>query len=487
MKKVILGAAALIFAAGMYGQANPAPPQAPAQALGLTSSSPDPNANMGESVQNGNANKVLIQQAGTNQMVYTKQDDGTGTGGNRAWIAQTGQVSGASGVENAAEVHQSGSLNQSKTLQEGDYNEALTRQGQNNLASSENKAFIHQGTGQQAQDNKAGVDQDGIKNQARTLQTYDNSVAWTKQVGDENTSDIKQNAGPNQTDGHKAEVDQTGDDNASWINQYGAGATNEAVTFQLGTENNAIQVQQNTAGSGGSVNNAMISQGDFFTGNFFPSIWSDLVALDGSIDDGSYNGASHAATAFQFQQGTDNLADIRQFSDAPAGGNYAEQNQIGDSNKSFMVQNLYGTSTGGDNYGRQDQTGDNNIAGLSQAGLNHKAYQRQYGDGNEALSTQRGNGNLLNTYQGGNDNYVESLQHGTANQALLVQKGGHSFSLKQNEGDFTGGGNFANVLQLGPDGDFIDDAENCIFPNQETVPTFTDISTYTIDAPCPGC
>src|SRR5690606_29747544 len=104
MKKVILGAVALIFAVGMYGQANPQPPQAPTQAVGVPNNSPDPLANRGESVQNGNDNKVRVQQAGTIQGVYTFQDDGTGTGDNRADVMQTGNITGASGEANMAEV-----------------------------------------------------------------------------------------------------------------------------------------------------------------------------------------------------------------------------------------------------------------------------------------------------------------------------------------------------------------------------------------------
>ena len=153
MKKAILCAAALMFGTMAFAQVSGAPTASAVPALPGAAA----NANTGESIQNGNDNKVRVRQAGTSQSVYTNQNDGSGSGGNLAAVQQTGLVNPTSGIANLAEVLQSGSANQSTTLQEGDYNNAVTRQGQNDDSSARNKAWIRQGTGQQAESNHAAI------------------------------------------------------------------------------------------------------------------------------------------------------------------------------------------------------------------------------------------------------------------------------------------------------------------------------------------
>ena len=162
MKKVVLSAIALFVGAIGFSQVTD----------GDGNSSSDPTviaalpgagagANTGLSVQYGNAQRVRVRQAGTRQSAYTVQDNGSGAGGNQAFVRQTGAVGPNSGVLNAAEVLQSGTTNSSLTRQEGDRNKANTRQGQNNDASANNKAYIRQGNANQAERNFAQIDQDG--------------------------------------------------------------------------------------------------------------------------------------------------------------------------------------------------------------------------------------------------------------------------------------------------------------------------------------
>ncbi|TXD68690.1 hypothetical protein [Aequorivita lipolytica] len=246
----------------MYAQApNPSTPDVPTNAIGVPNNSPDPLANRGLSTQNGTANKVMVVQVGTQNGVWTDQDDGAGSGENLARIRQTGQIQpGVSAELNQADVYQRGSDNQSTTLQEGDANEAVTNQGATNTASADNKAWIRQGTGNQAQDNKASIRQDGDDNLGLIRQTYDSSEAKTTQVGDENKSSTVQIASPNLTDGHRAETYQNGMENESWINQQGNGAENIGDVYQNGNNNYADQQQFNTSLSGGTYNEAAVNQ-----------------------------------------------------------------------------------------------------------------------------------------------------------------------------------------------------------------------------------
>ena len=480
MKKLIFSAIALLAGTFAFAQLNPAPygPQyvGPAPTATLQPALPGAasGANTGLSVQNGNANKVRVQQAGTSQSVYTFQDDGNGTGGNHAKVMQTGAVQAISGVENAAEVLQSGSDNRSQTKQEGDYNSAITRQGQNDLSSSGNKAGIRQGTGQQAENNVAVIDQDGENNEGSIQQTYDNSEAWTIQSGTANQSMVNQNAGPNGTAGHYAYTEQLGDDNQNAIIQSGDGQSNWAFAYQTGDNNLSKQVQdQADAVGSGFVNYAMVDQGSMKDG-LISDIKTSLDAVDSRINDDALNPTTTNSVAIQNQEGGDLDAESHQFGNA----NHSEQYQSGYGNDAYMLQNSYGTG----NYGRQDQIGTQSIAGLAQSGSGNKAWQRQADDNNIVMSTQVGNGNLLNTFQDGNGNRGITSQYGTDNAALLVQRGGHSYTIEQD-----GTGNQANILQLGPNGNFNTDGIDCSFldPNNPTI-NYPDLD-FNLSDICSGC
>lgn len=491
MKKVILCVFALLTVSLGYSQVNDLLDKGLADdsdASSVPNLSPNPLANKGLSVQTGNSQKVLVQQAGTANAAWTVQENGSGIGENQARVRQTGNVGPFSGVANSAEVRQSGSLNQSTTAQEGDYNNALTRQGQNDGgASTSNKARIQQGVAQQGEYNFSNVTQDGLGNEAFTRQTYDNNDAWVTQAGDHNLSFVNQNGSPNGTDGHSGLVDQDGDFNESIIMQGGAGGRNDAKTLQLGNANHAKQVQTTDALTGSQGNNAIISQGDGGTPTFLNTsvLFGRIVPLDAGFQNGGFSGNSYNGVAFQFQAGHENEAEIHQFgADAPQGHNYGEQNQNGARNDAYIIQNAFGNPNGGANYARQDQMsgGDDNIAGIGQNGQGHKAYQRQFGDRNNAISTQRGTYNLVNTYQDGVDNWGTTKQVGQFNKALLVQKGTNSYMIDQN-----GVGNQAYSLQLGPDGNIWDDGENCYFEPQMDPMYIAPINSFDLDDICQGC
>jgi hypothetical protein len=473
MKKVIFCAVALMFTALGFsqvtdsnGNASPA-----ATTVGILPGAAA-TANSGLSIQNGDDQKVRVRQAGTNQSAYTNQDNGSGTGGNLARVMQTGEVSSASGVANRTDVLQSGTENQSTTKQEGDYNDAVTRQGQDNDASAWNKALIRQGTGQQAQDNYAAIDQDGDGNQAQTQQTYDNSDAWTQQTGTDNKSMIVQNAGPNQTDGHYAMNEQEGERNESFISQWGSGARNSAGALQVGNDNQAKQFQNATDGAGGTGNSAGISQGDISVGrgqsvaSEASTQWSAVSAnvqpsaIIGWVNPSDYN------RAIQTQVGSDNSAGVIQMGGRADGSNYGEQDQTGAGNNAGMVQGHF-YPTENSNYAKQEQNGADNSAGLAQTGSDNQSYQNQDGNANTSLAYQNGAGHKLNTHQFGDASTAYSNQHGAGNAALIVQYDGQSYTVEQNIGlglqDRSAGNNQADILQMGPDGDFGAGAVDCGF------------------------
>ena len=499
MKKIMLSAAALLIGAAMFAQV----PGAPVADQNLVpQNSADAEANAGLSIQNGNDNKVRVRQAGELNTSYTEQDNGSGVGGNLARVRQTGAVNGNvgdSGEDNAAEVRQSGSANQSTTRQEGDRNNAYTAQGQNNDASTGNKARIQQGIANQAEDNFAAIVQDGDNNQANTLQIVDNSDAWTRQIGDDNKSMITQDGAPEDTDGHLANNYQEGTGNENAIMQDGAGARNTALSTQYGDNNQAKQTQTTDALEGGIGNKAVNYQG--FTGAGAVQL-ADIVTADaifsdinnnvddtfsGSSTTGSVTNESFGGIVFQDQAGSDNEAYSVQYGSSVDGSNYIKQTQSGSGNDALAIQNRGGGPGGGDNEAEQFQAGDDNELGISQNGTGHKALQTQDGNRNKALSSQLDSGNLLNIHQRGDDNWATSAQRGDANAALLVQRDGQSFIAQQNLDGLGGGGNQIDALQLGPDGDFGTDGIDCGF-NEQMDPTMDyTIDPFDLGDVCPGC
>lgn len=493
MKKLMLFGAALLFSSVGFAQitgSTSATGVAPLPGAGV-------GANTGLSIQNGDDNKVRVRQAGEENSVLTTQDNGSGVGGNLAAVMQTGEVQASSGFQNAAEVNQSGTENQSTTIQEGDANNARTNQGQLDDSSSYNRARIQQGIGDQAEENFATIDQDGDSNLASTLQIYDNSDAWTRQLGDENKSMVVQNAGPNGSDGHEAYTEQEGDRNESSINQSSAGGRNVADVRQFGDDNKSKQLQTSHAGAGMTANRAGVRQGDpngdLSATPLAGALFGDLLDADPEALPvyGTPFPGSQGAVAFQTQNGKENEADILQFGGTVGASNYAEQEQAwGWGNDAAIIQGHYYEGEA-DNYAKQYQGGDNNRAGLGQSGSGHKGLQTQIGHRNGALSNQRGGGHLLNVHQRGNDNRAVTGQGGEANRALVVQYDGQSYKTEQNLDlgslDRSAGGNQIDVMQLGPDGDFHDAAIECDF-DEPMDPTMNyDVPELIIEDICPDC
>jgi len=488
MKKVILCAGALLFGSFAFAQVNGSAPTADET---VANHSTDATANRGETIQEGNANKVRVRQAGTRNSVYTNQDDGSGIGGNLGDIIQTGEVSGISGVANEVELRQSGSRNQSSMYQQGDRNNAVTLQGQNEDDSSNNRALISQGNNGQAERNFAAIEQDGDRNQATTNQRWDNNDAWTRQNGDRNGSMITQTAPPENSAGHAAISDQLGDRNEATITQTGAGARNTAEVSQFGDRNQAKQMQTATDAAANMGNTGYINQGYNFGGGIvsFPGdspLISNLVAdINANVAPGFFpvfvsSLESEGAKAKQIQNGKLQEAAINQLGGVNGRSNYAEQNQTsGWGNDAAIFQ--FSDGTGRDNYARQDQAGDNNNAGIGQNGNGHKALQTQDGHRNDALTAQVGSRNLSNTHQFGNENVGWISQDGTLNGALLTQRGGHSYTIDQ-----TGMRNQADIYQGNPGDDFGSLIE-CDFDEQMNIDMDFTVPPVVIDDVCPNC
>jgi len=487
MKKVILCAAALVFGTVAFAQVG----GAPEADTPVTNMSADADANRGQSVQNGNSNKVRVRQAGTRQSVYTNQEDGlNGSGGNLGIIIQSGEVGPNSGRRNAAELRQSGSINESTTVQQGNRNNAITLQGQNDDgASTGNKARIQQGNNGQAERNYAAIEQDGTTNQATTLQRWDNNDAWTRQLGTDNKSMIDQTAPPEDSEGHEAANLQIGDRNESSIAQRGEGARNLAQTGQEGDDNQAKQDQTATHSGAGMGNRAVVAQGTTeYLFNVVNSVQAlnDMTAsvnsdVDLLIENDPFNGESYGAKAKQIQVGKQQEAEIVQFGGSVGASNYAEQNQVsGWGNDASIIQGHFDLGEP-DNYARQDQGGDNNRAGLLQEGSGNKALQTQFGHRNDALTVQLGEGNLSNTHQRGNDNVGYASQEGNANRALIVQRHGQSYLSQQN-----GTGNQVDIYQGHPNDDFSNMIE-CDFDEQMNLDMDYTVPGLDIPNICPDC
>lgn len=500
MKKVILGAAALMIGAVAFAQENTA--TTPDILSGATldpveNKSTATDANRAATVQAGFSNKVQVAQAGTSQSAFVDQD-GIGEGLNVAQILQTGAVGEESGLLNAAAITQSGQNNGARAIQQGDVNAIIIDQ-EDGDGDGGNQAVVQQGTGQQAQFNAAEVYQTGTTNSANVLQTYDRSSALVEQAGVSNLVDIGQNAGNNLSDGHEAIALQVGANNEATVFQTGDDpaddtGSNTAFVGQFGSDNASKQLQSTIAGDGEVGETATINQGLDISGNFGTTLANQtqfdvvggLNTLDGDIfPDDSFN-ASNGAEAVQVQTGKMNEAEINQFGEP---GNEAQQMQSGWAQDAFIVQNANGTDAGGNNLAIQTQSGDRNTAGISQNGFNHKAQQVQSSNRNVALSAQRGEGNVVSTNQSGPRNHAHTLQNGQFNEILVVQEGGHSAMVSQNAGAFgpTNGFNEANIYQTGPNGDISTQGFDCEVGEIMTIDELTPVSVSIDALNCPTC
>ena len=97
----------------------------------------------------------------------------------------------------------------------------------------------------------------------------------------------------------------------------------------------------------------------------------------------------------------------------------------------------------------------------------------------------------LNTHQFGADNVAYSTQMGADNAALIVQYDGQSYTVEQNAGaafgDFSVGGNQADILQMGPDGDFGAGAVDCDFDDPMNLDMDYEVPSFNLGDICDGC
>jgi hypothetical protein len=290
--------------------------------------------------------------------------------------------------------------------------------------------------------------------------------------------------------------EQIGERNESFIGQSGLGARNTARAKQEGADNQVKQVQYSTEVSG-TGNDAGAQQGGSFAtvANVAPEALTQQAAIIANVDADAatvyYSAPTEGNKALQTQVGMENSAGVRQRGGLVGSSNYAEQEQDGTGNVAGIYQ---GKFYGGDpsNYAKQDQDGDDNTAGIVQVGSGHKSFQNQDDNNNTSLVSQRGKDHRLNTHQSGDGSVAHAVQHGLGNRALMVQYDGQSYTVEQNKGlafdDYSGGGNQADILQMGPDGDFgASDWTDCEFSTPEDLNMDYTVPGLNLGDICVGC
>ncbi len=487
MKKVILSAMALMVGSFAFAQSSTDPAAPTVQSA--TNLSADPLSNAVENNQSGTENYQLVRQEGTASSVYIDQSGGGVGLGNLIYVRQSGDVNGnqaLSGEANRADVRQDGTENETFIRQEGDRNDAAMVQ---NATVSQSIGYIRQGTGDNAEDNYAGIEQsNGTNNSAWIQQTYDDNEALTLQDGSNHQALTNQNAGPNGSTGHNARVEQNGDSQMSYVAQTGSGsdadvlqdgASNYSDVQQSGgsaatVANNFADVDQNGVSNKSFVNqsnrnnDATVNQlGDF---NMSDVVQSGVGANVGNViqnGNGNYvnqqqvNGvAGSAANQALVNQGqvtgavsiTGIIPAVNAIQPINAGGgtlasdgtddNVAFQSQDGSGNRVESMQyasQAYGGVFAG--YTKQIQTGDNNTASVLQ---NYFTDPGTFDDNNSALQVQSGDNNVAGLIQVGNSHDAWMIQDGD-DSALAVQAGrGNDLITKQWEG--------ANFMEIGQDG-----------------------------------
>ncbi len=271
-----------------------------------------------------------VQQLGTSQYAEVlqssdprrayaevRQDDGSGTGDNEAFITQS-----RSQDDSEAYVHQSGTSNTGTIIQDvGGINKAEIYQGQTDDTSDNNVATITQDReAASAYLTHAEVYQDGSTNTALVDQSLAQN-AWAKidQDGDLNWADIDQSNDASPDPNHQAEVRQDGDLNEAQILQEGtSNSRNNAKVRQVGDSNDAFLDQDGWGGShvmqitqDGNLNKAGVSG---VGGALFQSGWNHWLDVD-QIGDSNVvtsiqTGDDHTATILQ--TGGMNTANVQQ-------------------------------------------------------------------------------------------------------------------------------------------------------------------------------
>ena len=490
MKKVILSAMALMIGSLAFAQVS-TDPAAPA-VQSATNLSADPLSNAVENNQSGTENYQLVRQEGTASSVYIDQSGGGVGLGNLIYVRQSGDVNGnqaLSGEANRADVRQDGTENKGFIRQEGDRNDAAMVQ---NASVSQSTGYIRQGTGDNAEDNYAGIEQsNGTNNSAWIQQTYDDNEALTLQDGSNHQALTNQNANPNNSAGHNARVEQNGDSQMSYVAQTGSNAN--ADVLQNGASNYS-DVQQSGQGASAASNDADVDQNGVGNKSFInqtdthnASIVNQLGNLNkadvtqsgvgqnnGNVTqngNGNYGnqtqvnstGGSASNVALINQGDATNAGTLTSVPglyntangvlDITTGGgitadgtddNVAFQSQDGSGNTAESMQfadQTYGGIFAG--YTKQIQVGDNNQAVVLQ---NFYDEAGTFDDNNAALQVQTGDNNVAALLQGGDSHDAWMIQDGDDN-VLAVQLGRHNdLVTKQWEG--------ANFMEIGQQGTF---------------------------------
>jgi hypothetical protein len=203
-------------------------------------------------------------------------------------------------------------------------------------------------------------------------------------VGEEsNSSYVRQ--GRNASNGDVV-VSQNGGDNVS--NYTSTTSTdNDALITQTGSNNNS-DVQQDFQNGGARVG---VSQNN--AGGADNNVFIDQISAGFSASPPQF---AVAAEAYATQNGSGNSSTISQtgYSTTAATSNYASSNQLGDNNRSSILQ-----------------PGFDNTATVSQTGSGHESDILQSGNGNTASVIQTSAGNVSGIIQSGNNNVASVTQN----------------------------------------------------------------------------
>ncbi len=354
-----------------------------------------------------------------------------------------------------ADLFRNGVANHSTIIQTGKNSDAdVTQEGVN-------LSYINQkGTG--GARNSAVVSQDG---------TYMDGLneAYTFQNGKGNSSTITQTDYKN-----KADVNQDGDHNTSFVTQEFAGK-NKADVDQWGNNNNSDVKQKGTI-SYFSRNNAKILQCGYentdrsMQDGYKQKTWVTQVGNNNRVGQDQYGvensmvveqgdhyqpatKASYFSDVDQYQDGYRNRAYASQY----ATDNVITQTQMGSRNYVEAVQNKGGVDepNAGNNTADQYQDGSRNAALAQQWGKNNFVKQEQFGEDNIAIARQRfgqQQGNTSIQLQDGKDLFSATWQKAHGNESTVTQTGdAHVSYVQQNwvsPGGGAGGYNTATVTQM---------------------------------------
>jgi hypothetical protein len=315
------------------------------------------------------------------------------------------------GTGNIAEQIQSGTLQRSFVLQNGNDNSALTDQ-----------------SGTSGEGSQASIEQIGTLNSAEVYQVHSSqpglASAAIYQTGSSNSAHVEQQESLGELSA-TATVRQEGSGNQLDARQIWVG--NELNVVSVG-QDNTVMIDQSgfstaSVQQSGIANRAQLEQLSFGIGGGFAVVEQEGTANQADIYQTS--GRYPAGDVFLQQVGTDNIAQIR----ASDGYSTLDYAQRGTGNELYASFGGQGSS----------------ISGYSEGSYNLVEIA-QVGDGNSLDIAQVGSYNQIDAYQGFHAHEALISQTGDSNQAFLRQEtlsvGGHSASIVQN-----GSANIANVVQ----------------------------------------